>query len=236
MSRHLWSFIVALVAFGCLASTASGQAQSPDGLVQVKPRQMELAWLRPGADFRPYTKVNISRTQVAFRPNWMKDYNLNSGGVGNWVTQDDANRIMAAAQTNFDDVFVDAFKKAGYEVVTTTGPDVLRVNSGVLDLSVNAPKGTDGRTTWIITAGEAALIVEVRDTVTNALARARRGQARDAGPRPSDSEPGDQHLRFSPALQPLVGDLREGPRRTEGHFADTRPPDSDAKPLNGRGD
>ena len=169
MSRHRWSFIVALVAFGCLASTASGQAQSPDGLVQVKPRQMELAWLRPGADFRPYTKVNISRTQVAFRPNWMKDYNMNSGGVGNWVTQDDANRIMAAAQTNFDDVFVDAFKKAGYEVVTTTGPDVLRVNSGVLDLDVNAPKGTDGRTTWIITAGQAALIVEVRDTVTNAL-------------------------------------------------------------------
>jgi hypothetical protein len=162
--------IVALLAFCCLASAASGQApQSPDGLVQVKPRQMELAWLRPGADFRPYTKVNISRTQVAFRPNWMKDYNMNSGGVGNWVTQDDANRIMAAAQSNFDDVFVDAFKKAGYEVVTTTGPDVLRVNSGVLDLDVNAPKGTDGRTTWIITAGEAALIVEVRDTVTNAL-------------------------------------------------------------------
>ena len=169
MSRHVWSFIVALVAFGCLASAASGQAPSPDGLVQVKPRQMELAWLRPGADFRPYTKVNISRTQVAFRPNWMKDYNLSSGVGGNWVTQEDANRIMAAAQTNFDDVFVDAFKKAGYEVVTTTGPDVLRVNSGVLDLSVNAPKGQDGRTTWIITAGEAALIVEVRDTVTNAL-------------------------------------------------------------------
>jgi hypothetical protein len=162
--------IVALLAFCCLASAASGQApQSPDGLVQVKPRQMELAWLRPGADFRPYTKVNISKTQVAFRPNWMKDYNMNSGGVGNWVTQDDANRIMAAAQTNFDDVFVDAFKKAGYEVVTTTGPDVLRVNSGVLDLDVNAPMGSDGRTTWIITAGEAALIVEVRDTVTNAL-------------------------------------------------------------------
>jgi hypothetical protein len=67
--------IVALLAFCCLASAASGQAtQSPDGLVQIKPRQMKLAWLLPGADFRPYTKVNISRTQVAFRPNWIKDY------------------------------------------------------------------------------------------------------------------------------------------------------------------
>jgi len=100
----------------------------------------------------------------------MKDYNLNSGGVGNWVSQDDANKIMAAAQTNFDDVFVQAFKKAGYEVVTAAGPDVLRVNSAILDLNVNAPLGgSTGQTSWIISAGDAALIIEVRDTMTNAL-------------------------------------------------------------------
>ena len=124
--------------------------------------------MRPGADFRPYTKVIVEKTQVAFRPNWLKDYNLNA--PLNKVSPDDAARIMAAAQTNFDDVFRDAFRKAGYEVVTTTGPDVLRIISGVLDLDVNAPLGDTGvRTTWIITAGQASLIVEVRDTVTNAL-------------------------------------------------------------------
>lgn len=170
MNGNRWLRVVALVAFCFLSTAAYSQApESPDGLVRVKPRQMEMAWLRPGADFRPYTKVIIDRTQVAFRPNWMKDYNLNAQ-VGAWVTQDDANRIMAAAQTNFDDIFRDAFRKAGYEVVTTTGSDVLRVNSGILDLNVNAPLGaTAGQTVWIITAGDAALIVEVRDTVTNAL-------------------------------------------------------------------
>ena len=169
MNATRWSRIFALLALYCLAGAASGQAsQSPDGLVQVKPRQMELAWLRPGADFRPYTKVIVEKTQVAFRPNWLKDYNLNA--PLNKVSPDDAARIMAAAQTNFDDVFRDAFRKAGYEVVTTTGPDVLRIISGVLDLDVNAPLGDTGvRTTWIITAGQASLIVEVRDTVTNAL-------------------------------------------------------------------
>ena len=169
MNTTRWPRIFALLALYCLAGAASGQAsQSPDGLVQVKPRQMELAWLRPGADFRPYTKVIVEKTQVAFRPNWLKDYNLNA--PLNKVSPDDATRIMAAAQTNFDDVFRDAFRKAGYEVVTTTGPDVLRIISGVLDLDVNAPLGDTGvRTTWIITAGQASLIVEVRDTVTNAL-------------------------------------------------------------------
>jgi hypothetical protein len=171
MNDRRWPRTVALLAFCSLASGAFGQApESADSLVKVKPRQMEMAWLLPGADFRPYKKVIISRTQVAFRQNWLKDYNLNSGGVGNWVSQDQANQIMAAAQTNFDDVFADAFKKAGYEVVTTAGPDVLRVNSSILDLNVNAPLGgSTGQMSWIITAGDAALIVEVRDTMTNAL-------------------------------------------------------------------
>ena len=170
MTVSRWSRIVALLAFFGIASFAAGQTpDSPDGLVKVTPRRMELAWLRPGADFRPYTKVIIDPTQVAFRPNWMKDYNLNAP-VGNWVTQDVANKIMAAAQTNFDEILREAFRKAGYEVVTAPGPDVLRVNSGILDLDVTAPLGQNTvGVTWIITAGQAALIVEVRDGATNAL-------------------------------------------------------------------
>ena len=162
--------ILALLALYWLASAAYAQAAaSPDGLVPVKPRQMELAWLRPGADFRPYTKVMIDRTQVALQPGWLKDYNLNA--PLNKVSPDDVARILAAAQTNFDQIFTDTVRKAGYEVVTTTGPDVLRVNSGILDLMLNAPKGDNSGpgTTWMITAGQAALIVEVRDTVSNAL-------------------------------------------------------------------
>jgi mannose/fructose/N-acetylgalactosamine-specific phosphotransferase system component IIB len=166
--RH-WLRIVALLALSSVAGPALAQATEADGLVKVTPRKMEMAWLRPGADFRPYTKVMVDKTQVAFLPNWRKDYNLNAA-VGNWVSEAQANQIMAVAQTNFDQVFADAFKKAGYEVVTTTGPDVLRINSAILDLSVNAPLGgSTGQTNWIISAGEAALIIEVRDSTTNAL-------------------------------------------------------------------
>src|SRR5215472_14022786 len=113
MTSSRWPSFIALVAFSILSSAALGQTEA-DGLVKVKSRKVELAWLRPGADFRPYTKVIIDRTQVAFEPNWMKNYNLNAN-AGAWVTQEDANKIMAAAQTNFDEIFVDAFKKAGYE-------------------------------------------------------------------------------------------------------------------------
>ena len=170
MTAGRWFRIVALMAFSSLPTLATGQAaDSPDGLVKVAPQSMDLAWLRPGADFRPYTKVIISPTQVAFMPNWRKNYNLNAS-LGNWVSQEQADKIMAAAQTNFDDAFRDAFRKAGYEVVTAPGEDVLRVNSAIVDLDVNAPLGqnTPG-VTWIVTAGSAALIVEVRDSTTHAL-------------------------------------------------------------------
>ena len=122
MTVGRWSRIVALLALFGLASLACGQTpDSPDGLVKIAARRMELAWLRPGADFRPYTKVIIDPTQVAFRPDWRKDYNLNAS-VGNWVSQEQADKIMAAARTNFDEIFRDAFRKAGYEVVTAPGP------------------------------------------------------------------------------------------------------------------
>ena len=169
MTVYRWSRIVALVALAGLASFASGQAPEADGLVKVAPRKMEMAWLRPGADFRPYTKVIVNQTSVAFMPNWLRDYNINAD-LNSKISVAQANQIMAAAQTNFDEIFRDAFRKAGYEVVTAAGPDVLRVNSGILDLDVNAPAGSSGfGTTWIITAGQAVLIVEVRDSTTNAL-------------------------------------------------------------------
>ena len=83
MNVTLKSLIVVLLAYAGLANVAFGQSSdSPDGLVKVTPRRMELAWLRPGTDFRPYTKVMVDPTQVAFQPQWFKDYNL-SASLGN---------------------------------------------------------------------------------------------------------------------------------------------------------
>ena len=90
-----WYRIVSLLVLFGLASFASGQTpESPDGLVKITPRRMELAWLRPGADFRPYTKVIIGPTQVAFQPNWLRDYNLDAS-LDRQITQAQANQIMA---------------------------------------------------------------------------------------------------------------------------------------------
>jgi hypothetical protein len=172
MTRTRWlttAFTVFLVTFGAVAG-AEDAPDNWDGLVQIKPRRMDLVYVLPGADFRPYTKVMLDKTEVAFRKDWQKNMN-DTRSVSRKIDDDEAAKIMAAASSNFTDVWTKALNKAGYQVVATPGPDVLRLSTAIADLYINAPDTMDaGRVqTYTAEAGEATLILEVRDSRTNAL-------------------------------------------------------------------
>jgi hypothetical protein len=160
-----------VVAMMLGTAVADEAPTSWDGLVEVKPRKMDAVFLLPGADFRAYTKVMIDPTDVAFRKDWMKEMNQPGTPMSRRVSDDDAAKILEAARSNFDDVFQEAFTKAGYTVVKTPGPDVLRVSTAVVNLYLNAPDTMPaGRSrTFTANAGEATLVIEVRDSPTNAL-------------------------------------------------------------------
>lgn len=170
MTSKLWlAPLIAIVTFG--TALAADAPESWDGLVEVKPRKVDAAYLLPGADFRPFTKVMLDPTEVAFRKDWMKEMNQSGTPLSRHVTEKDAAEILAAARSNFDDVFHEAFTKAGYQVVTTPGPDVMRIRTGVVNLYLNAPDlQSAGRTrSYTANAGEATLFIEVRDSTTLAL-------------------------------------------------------------------
>lgn len=158
-----------LATFG--TALAEDTPESWDGLVEVKARNVDAAFLLPGADFRPYTRLMVDPTEVAFRKDWLKEMNQPGVSLSRHVTQDDVAKILEAARSNFDDIFHEAFQKAGYQIVTAPGPDVLRVRTGVLNLYVNAPDiQAPGRSrTFTANAGEATLVIEVRDSSTSAL-------------------------------------------------------------------
>ncbi len=158
-----------LVTFGAVASAADAP-DNWDGLVQIKPRRMDQVYVLPGTDFRPYTKVMLDKTEVAFRKDWLKNMN-DTRSVSRRIDDTEAAKIMAAASSNFTDVWTKALNKAGYEVVATPGPDVLRLSSAITDLYINAPDTMEaGRVTaYTAEAGEATLVLEVRDSQTNAL-------------------------------------------------------------------
>jgi hypothetical protein len=166
---------VACMAFLIAAGGATTiQAAKPpptwDNLVLVDSKKFQRVYLLPGADFRPYTKVMLDPTEVAFRKNWLRDYN-SSAGFGQQVSPDKAQKIINDVRKGFGDIFAKAYAKAGFTVVQAPGPDVLRVRSGVVDLSISAPDvPTAGRTrNFAPDAGAATLVVEARDSQTGAL-------------------------------------------------------------------
>lgn len=165
-----------LLAASGIAVLSAGVAvaeESPatwDGLVKVPSKKLKLVYLAPGADFRPYTKVMIDPTEVAFDKKWLQQYNENAGPEGQ-VTAHDIRNDISDGVKRAADVFDKAFADGGYQVVTTAGPDVLRVRTAILNIIVAAPDVMTLGHVYANTeaAGAATFVIEARDSQSNAL-------------------------------------------------------------------
>lgn len=142
-----------------------------DGLVAVKAKRLDAVYLIPGADLRPYTKVMFDPPEVALKKNWLRDYNNSSRDLSRRISDADVQKAFETIRTKFVELFAKTYSEAGYQVVTMPGPDVLRVRTGVINLSVSAPdKMSAGRSrSFAGQAGEATLVLEVRDSESGAL-------------------------------------------------------------------
>lgn len=158
-------------AFGATAYGKEAPPDSWDGLVRIKPKRMDFAYVAPGTDFRTYTKVMLDPAEVAFQKNWQRDINDATVGISSDVSDEQAAKIQAAAREGLDQVFKETLEKAGVRVVTAPGKDVLRVSPGIADLYVNAPDTmSPGMSrTYVTEAGQATFVLEARDSVTGAL-------------------------------------------------------------------
>ncbi len=183
--RHCFTVVCTAALLTGAASIAaqvnkSGTPNVRDGLVKVKSHHLDAVYLLPGTDFRGYTKVLLDQTQVVFRDHWIKDINQSTRELSNRINSADAERIVEEARTTFAEIFGRALKDAGFEIVTAPGADVLRLAPRVVDVYINAPdKVTTAPLTRIFTvdAGEATLLLEIRDSATGALI----GRASDHG-------------------------------------------------------
>jgi hypothetical protein len=176
------ALFTAIAASASLLAAPVAVAKPPtnwDGLVQVKSKRLDLVYLQPGADFRGYTKVLLEPTEVAFAKNWQRDYNRSTRNLSSRVSDADIQDAVAEGVKAADDIFAEAWTKGGYTVVTEPGPDVLRVKTGLVNITVNAPdQPVAGRSyNFAGEAGFATLFVEARDSQTGALL----GRAVDQG-------------------------------------------------------
>ena len=167
---------VMLAAASPLLAQSQATEDNWDGLVRVRSDKIELVYLAPEADFRPYTQVLLDQSELAMQKNWLRDQRRSSSSLGGQVTERDLVRAIERGSKEFDGYFAEAFTKAGFTIATAPGPDVVRIRSGVVDIDVVAPDVSALRSrTFSEDAGAGTLVVEVRDSVTNALPNVRSG-------------------------------------------------------------
>jgi hypothetical protein len=166
--------VTAAALIGAITFSAAIAAENPspswDGLIAVKSKRLDAVYLMPDADFRTYTKVMFDPVEVALKKNGLRDYNRTAGDLSGQISNADVQKAFETIRTEFSDTFAKIYSDAGYQVVTTPGPDVLRVRTGVMNLSVTAPDTRPGNSrTFSRDAGEATLILEARDSESGAV-------------------------------------------------------------------
>ncbi len=162
----------------CVASSQSLGAReplpqvSPEGLQLQKNTRNSAVYLRPGATFGAYKKVQIVDCYVEFAKNWQHDYNSAARGAGRGVRDEDMERIKSGLAALFKKVFTDELQSKGrYTVVDVAGPDVLVLRPALVNLRVNAPDlpTAEIRRTYVTSAGQVTLYLELLDSASGTL-------------------------------------------------------------------
>ena len=171
--RHFATLALTSLAMATAARPALA-AKPPaewDGLVKVKAKKFELVYLRPGADFRGYTKVILDPTEIAFQKNWKRDYNNDQASISNQVSDKDIERMADEGRKGAAKILEKAYAAGGYPVVTDPAADVLRVRTALVDITVSAPDVDSPMNvrTYTRDAGGATLVIEARDSLTGSL-------------------------------------------------------------------
>lgn len=170
--RHFTVFALTGLTFAAARPALAAKPPAEwDGLVKVKAKRFELVYLRPGADFRGYTKVILDPTEIAFEKNWKRDYNSSSASSSLQVSDRDIARMADEGRKGAAEILQKAYAAGGYPVVSEPAADVLRVRTALIDITVTSPD-TDSPgivRSYSRDAGGATLVVEARDSMTGAL-------------------------------------------------------------------
>ena len=137
--RNLFNLTALALA---LAGPAVAKDELPevtvDGLQRIHNSEWAAVYAEPGADLSGYDQVIILEPAVAFKKDWLRDYNRNQRS--NRASEQDMQRIRERMAKEFDEVFREVIAEDdGYPVVTEAGPTVLILRPAIVDLDPIAP-------------------------------------------------------------------------------------------------
>ncbi len=179
--RNLVSVALAALALSACSSTPTFQTGpdaevTHDGLTRVDGTIMSAVWAREDIDLTSYRKVMFQGLGVEFRP-VDGPYSGRAGTSSIQTGRSSRNEFQldeATKQLFIEEIrgaFLEEIQRSKvFEVVENPGPDVLLINVGLLDVVSRVPPDLAGRSRiYIDRVGEATLVLEVRDSMSNAI-------------------------------------------------------------------
>jgi hypothetical protein len=181
MIRQYLITAAVLVVAGC-QSTPSFQSGPDaeityDGLTRVDNTIMDAVWARTDIDLTSFDKVMFERVAVEFRAIEGGPYSGRAGSGSlsatarnqSYFRLDDVTKQLVVDEISA--AFADEIARTeAFEVVDEPGYDVLLIKVALLDIVSRVPPERNARSTvWLDSIGDATLVLEVRDSMSNAI-------------------------------------------------------------------
>lgn len=186
-----------------------------DGLNPVIGGPMDQAWARSDFDISSYSKIMVQGAGVEFRPGGETRRGRALAPNGHYaVTVEQKERFREQMGVAF---LEELSRSEVFTIVEEAGPDVLLIQGGLLDVISFVPQDPVGRgEIFLSRVGEATLVLEVRDSVSEAiLFRAvDRRAAEQVGSQLSNSNTVTNSSEFRRLARRWASLLREGLERS----------------------
>ncbi len=166
--------LIALALTMAFSASAFAKDQLPEtvnGLQLQKGTKLAVVYLQAGETLEDYDKIKIDDVYVAFKKNWQRDYNQSATMLGEQIRDGDVEKIKVYLANEFKAVLTKELQdKSDYEVVETTGKDVLLIKPAIINLVVTTPdvRSSTMNRSYISSAGQMTLYMELYDSKSGA--------------------------------------------------------------------
>jgi hypothetical protein len=145
-----------------------------DGLTRVDKTVMDAVWAREDIDLTSYSKIKFDAVGIEYRP--VKGPYSGRAGTGSTrrpmqdeFALDDKQKEQIAEEIG--GAFLEELARSEtFQLVEDSGPDVLTLHVGLLDVVSRVPPDSVGRSIVLLeSVGEATLVLELRDSMSDAI-------------------------------------------------------------------
>lgn len=170
--KKLVAIAVTVLVAGCASQDPSIQTgpnaeTSFDGLVRIDHSRFAGAWIDPEIDLTQYNKIIPGGAEFEFR-NVQRTSAMHARRANEdefWISDSNRQRLVDTVSETFTEELQNS---KHFTLAEERGADTLIISGALHDIVSRVPPEDAGRSeVWLRTLGEATLIIELRDSLSN---------------------------------------------------------------------